>query len=495
MQSLLSRVRVLLQARYPIIYLLSHEEQRLGRGLEKLAQGERRAVFWWRSTTGLVGADGEVSPQTEDPEAAIAALQGINEPALFLLCDLHPYLDDARVRRRLRDLAQRMGGRDQAVLLITPKLVIPEELEKVITVLDVPLPNRDEVSRLLRVLCKSQNIRLSAGRFERFVKGSLGLTEAEIKRLYARILMAGGRFSEADLSQQIEEKRQAIRRSRYLEFWEAGARIESVGGLDNLKTWLGQRAMAFSDRARDFGLPAPKGLFLLGVQGCGKSLMAKAVASLWSMPLLRLDVAAVFSSRGHEEESLRETIRIAESLAPAILWIDELEKGFGQGGGGGEAFGYFLTWMQEKQKPVFVVATANEVRALPPELLRKGRFDEIFFVDLPNIHERLEILEIQLRARGRDPELFALTDLAEETDRFSGAELEQVVISALFVAFAENREIRSEDLIDVAREIIPLAVTMDDRLKDLREWARPRARPASTDRRRIDFFSDWEEVG
>jgi SpoVK/Ycf46/Vps4 family AAA+-type ATPase len=215
---------------------------------------------------------------------------------------------------------------------------------------------------------------------------------------------------------------------------------------------------------------------------------------MWKMPLLRLDVAAVFSSAGREEESLRETVRIAESLAPAVLWIDELEKGFLNQSGGGEAFGYFLTWMQEKKKPVFVVATANEVRMLPPELLRKGRFDEIFFVDLPNIHERLQILDIQLRRRGRNPALFDLTEVAEETERFSGAELEQVVVAAMFSAFGAGRELKSEDLIDTGREMIPLAVTMDDHLKDLREWARPRARPASTDRRRIDFFSDWEEV-
>jgi SpoVK/Ycf46/Vps4 family AAA+-type ATPase len=223
--------------------------------------------------------------------------------------------------------------------------------------------------------------------------------------------------------------------------------------------------------------------------------MAKAVAGLWQMPLLRLDVAAVFQSGGSQEESLRETVRVAESLAPVVLWIDEIEKGFlmgGDKGGGGQAFGYFLTWMQEKSKPVFVVATANEVRILPPELLRKGRFDEIFFVDLPNAHERLSVLEIQLRRRGRDPDRFDLTGIVEETERFSGAELEQLVVAALYAAFAASRELEQDDLLDAAREMIPLAVTMDDHLKDLREWARPRARPASMDRRRIDFFSEWE---
>ena len=224
--------------------------------------------------------------------------------------------------------------------------------------------------------------------------------------------------------------------------------------------------------------------------------MAKAVADMWRLPLLRLDVAAVFQGVGREDESLRQTVQVAERLAPVVLWIDELEKGFLSmaESGGGQAFSSFLTWMQEKTEPVFVVATANEVDALPPELLRKGRFDEIFFVDLPDVHERLQILEIHLRLRSRDPHAFDLTTIAEETERFSGAELEEVVVSGLFNAFSEDRDLSYEDLLDAARDTVPLAVTMDDRIKAIREWARPRARRASTDRRRIDFFRDWEEA-
>lgn len=495
MQDLTRRLRVMLKARYPILVLLTHEEQRVLRALEKLAGQEERPLYRWQCTRGIVGPDGKAMANTLDPAMALAAARQIRTPALFAFLDLHPFLDEPRVQRRLKDLGQEVGGRGQGVLLVGPKLVVPPEVEKMVSIIDVPLPSRDEVSRLLAVLLKSRHIRLPGPLHDRFVAGALGLTEDEIKRLFARILLEGDNFSEADLTLQIEEKRQAIRRSRFLEFWGQGEALSHVGGMDNLKAWLARRSTAFSSRARQFGLPEPKGLFLLGVQGCGKSLMAKAVAELWKMPLLRLDVAAVFQSSGRQEESLRETVRIAESLAPAVLWIDELEKGFvNDGAGAGEAFGYFLTWMQEKSAPVFVVATANEVRALPPELLRKGRFDEIFFVDLPNVHERLEILEIQLRRRGRPPGRFDLTTVAEETERFSGAELEQVIIAGMYRAFADDRDLLSEDVIDAARELIPLAVTMDDRLKDLREWARPRARPASTDRRRVDFFEEWEEV-
>ena len=224
--------------------------------------------------------------------------------------------------------------------------------------------------------------------------------------------------------------------------------------------------------------------------------MAKSVASMWKIPLLRLDVAAVFQAQGREDESLRSTIRIAERLAPVVLWIDELEKGFLSmaDSGGGQAFSTFLTWMQEKVAPVFVVATANDVKVLPPELLRKGRFDEIFFVDLPDPHERLEILEIHMAARQRDPHGYDLTQIVEETERFSGAELEQLIVSGLYTAFADERPLAFEDLLEAAQETVPLAVTMDDHIKSLREWARPRARRASTDRRRIDFFQDWDEV-
>ena len=491
MKTLLSRVALLVRSRTPIIQLVTHEEERVERALEKVAQGEGLAFYRWRSTTGLIAPDGSGIQGTLTAEAALAAIGEPKEPALFLFSDLQPHLQDPAAARRLRDHATNLVRRGQALILLDPVAGLPEGVAKDSVTLDVPLPDRSEVARLLAALVKAQGMTVPPDRIQRFVEGALGLSEREIKRLYARILLGGGGFCEADLAELVEEKRQAIRRTRFLELWDQGTHPNDVGGMDALKRWLAQRALSFTADARAYGLPEPRGLFMLGVQGCGKSLMAKAVAGMWQIPLLRLDLSAVARGSGGEEHSLRQAVRVAESLAPVVLWIDEIEKGFAMSEGTGEGLGTFLTWTQEKTRPVFVVATANEVRDLPPELLRKGRFDEIFFVDLPDVHERLEILEIHLRRRARDPDRFDLTAVSEETERFSGAELEAVVVSAMFQAFADKREVDEDDLLDVARETIPLAVTMDDRLKDLREWARPRARRASHDRRRVDFFEDW----
>lgn len=493
MKALLDRVGLLVRARYPLLYLLTHEEARVERNLRRLCESEALALWRWSSTQGMRDEEGTELTGTQDPMAALQAVQDkLKGPGLVLLVDFHHALNRPDVVRRLRDLESVLGKRGQALAVLSPILNVPDELEKDVVLLDVPLPNREEVGRLLGVLLRRKKVEIDPELYERFVKASLGLTEKEIQRAYARILLSGGTFDEERLQDLVLTKRQAIRRSQHLEMYEDVGDLSSVGGLKNLKEWLDARGKAFSEQARAFGLPEPKGVFLLGVQGCGKSLTAKAVAGHFQMPLLRMDVSALFAS-SDSEGSMRETIRIAESIAPAVLWIDELEKGFARGGGDGSSFGTFLTWLQEKTKPVFVVATANEVRALPPELLRKGRFDEIFFVDLPTAHERLSILDIHIRQRGRDPEDFDLFSAAEESEKYSGAELEQVVVEGMFNAYAEGRELNTRDLQRVLRDTVPLAVTMDDRLKELREWARPRTRPASLDRRRIDYFADFQE--
>lgn len=488
MKNFLLQIQILLRARYPVIYLVSHEEQRVLRALDKIAEVEHKKVLVWSSTVGLSSLEGEQTCLD-----ALNILEKTTEPSILILLDGQKEFKDDKVIRRCRDLSDSFPKQGHALIILSPMLVIPEELSKVISSFDVPLPDAEEGAKLLQILCQNQGIQIEEDLFQRFVQGALGLTEAEMKRMYSRISLIGSNFSEADLSLQIEEKKRTIHSSRFLEFWDTDQLNLEVGGLDALKKWLNQRELAFSPKAKAYGLPEPKGLFLLGVQGCGKSLMAKVVAKMWKMPLLRLDVASVLQSG--MEDGFRKTIQIAESLSPAILWIDELEKGFASKSESvQQGLGAFLTWMQEKQKPVFVVATANEVRELPPELLRKGRFDEIFFVDLPDPHERLEVLDIHLKQRGREPAKFDLTMVVEETERFSGAELEQVIVAAMFRSFAEKREVNSVDLLETAREIVPLAITMDDKLKDLRDWARSRARMASADRRRIDFFAEWENT-
>jgi SpoVK/Ycf46/Vps4 family AAA+-type ATPase len=323
---------------------------------------------------------------------------------------------------------------------------------------------------------------------DQLIQAALGLTLSEAENAFAKAIAHDGRLSKDDVPRVLDEKRQVIRKSGLLEYHAPDQRLGDVGGLAALKGWLQRRAGAFGEPARRFGLPEPKGLLLLGVQGCGKSLTAKAIAAQWNLPLLRLDVGRIFSGLvGSSEENLRRAIRVAESVAPVVLWIDEIEKGLAgagsavaDGGVSARVFGGLLTWLQEKTAPVFVVATANRIEGLPPELLRKGRFDEIFFIDLPAAPERREIFEIHVARRGRDPARFDLDGLAARSEGFSGAEIEQVVIAGLYEAFAEGTDLAQADLDRAIAESLPLSTTMREEIARVREWARTRTRPAST---------------
>jgi SpoVK/Ycf46/Vps4 family AAA+-type ATPase len=341
---------------------------------------------------------------------------------------------------------------------------------------------------ICRVVLKNKRavVELTQGQAEALVSAAQGLTLAEAENAFAKAIAEDNRLDGGDIRRMLEEKSQVVRKSGLLEYHAVEASLADIGGLPGLKRWLERRRNAFSDAARTFGLPEPKGLLLLGVQGCGKSLTAKAIASGWRLPLLRLDMGRIFSGLvGSSEENVRRAIRIAESLAPVILWVDEIEKGLagtsGQGDSGVSArvFGSLLTWMQEKTAPVFVVATANRIEGLPPELLRKGRFDEIFFVDLPTLADRAAIFVIQLRKRGRDPANFPIDALALQSEHFSGAEIEQAVISAMYDAFADGVELDPKHLEMALKETVPLAVTMSADIDRLREWARTRTRPAA----------------
>ncbi|MEY2668643.1 MAG: hypothetical protein RJA59_1281 [Pseudomonadota bacterium] len=489
----------LVRARYPLIYLVSWEEQRLDTILDDLARRHGKSLIGWSVTKGLRrvgGTRGGSGPEgAREPMEALAAIEKLTEPSLVVLKDFHPYLNDPAVIRGLRELAQSLKTTYTTVILLSPVLQIPTELEKELTVLDVPLPTHDELYGLLKeiaeVVVKGKRASVSLRRedADAIAKAAQGLTLSEAENAFAKAIAADSRLAKEDIGLILDEKRQVIRKSGLLEYYPTEEQFANVGGLENLKTWLARRGNAFSEPARRFGLPEPKGLLLLGVQGCGKSLTAKAIASSWKMPLLRLDMGRIFSGLvGSSEENLRRAIRVAESVAPAVLWTDEIEKGLSGSGSSGmsdggvtaRVFGAMLTWLQEKTAPVFVVATANRIDLLPPELLRKGRFDEIFFIDLPARPEREEIFRIHVARRGRKPEDYDLGKLAAAAEAFSGAEIEQVVVAALYDAFAEGKELEQRHLERAVAETFPLATTMREEIQKLREWSKTRTRPAST---------------
>jgi hypothetical protein len=486
----------LVRARYPLVYLVTSEEQRLEAIVGELARTHGKALLRWSVTKGFRRLDGAKGvPEAGDgPVEALAALEKLADPTLVLLEDFHPFLADPPVVRALRELAQALKATYSTVLLLSPTLVIPPELEKEISVLDVPLPTARDLFELLKDIVEvvRQNgraqVQLTREDAEQLINAALGLTLAEAESAFAKAIASDGRLSREDIPLVLEEKRQVIRKSGLLEYFAAEQGLAHVGGLAQLKAWLDRRGAAFSEAARRFGLPEPKGLLLLGVQGCGKSLTAKAVAGQWRLPLLRLDMGRIFSGLvGSSEENLRKAIRVAESVAPVVLWVDEIEKGLSgaqgsgtsDGGVSARVFGALLTWLQEKTAPVFVVATANRIDALPPELLRKGRFDELFFVDLPDAAERREILEIHVRRRGRDPAAYGLAALAAQAEGFSGAELEAAIVSGLYDAFAEGVELAPRHLQRAVAESLPLSVTMREDIARLRAWAATRTRPAS----------------
>jgi SpoVK/Ycf46/Vps4 family AAA+-type ATPase len=402
-----------------------------------------------------------------------------------VLRDFHRYCEDAGVCRRLRNLAASLRQAPRTLVITAPDWSIPRELEDSITLLDLPLPAAEEIRRLLSTIANASGQPLAPGVCEQLTAACHGLSEQRVRQLAARALARRGQLGEADLAEVLEEKRQAIAKSELLEYCPSEATPADIGGLEALKHWLEQRHMAFSEEAMRYGLPLPRGVLLVGPQGTGKSLTAKAIAHSWSMPLLRLDVGRLFAGLvGASEARTRDMIQRAEAMAPCVLWIDEIDKGFGgdarsDGGTSQRVLGTVLTWMAEKTSAVFVVATANGVDKLPAELLRKGRFDEIFLLDLPSAEERRAILDLQLRRRRPDHSI-PLEVLVDRTAGFSGAELEQTVIEAMHLAFAEHREFGEADLIAAASQVVPLSRTAREQLEALQIWASSgRARPAS----------------
>jgi len=489
-------IGVLIRAKYPILYLISWEERRVEKTLRDICEPLNRSLHTWSITQGMKPPVNRTSgpPKTQPLPGELEALALVHEApdfSVFLLKDFHSYMRDPRVVRLLRDLAERLKSRSQTLVIMAPTLLLPLELEKEVTVIDFGLPNQEDIEKTLdtaiAAVKDNPGIRskLKPVDRERLIKSCQGLTLDEVESVLAKSLVESRCF---DLDTIIEEKQQIVRKSGLLEYYPASSKLADVGGMELLKEWLDKRTRAFSNEARRFGIPAPKGILLIGVQGCGKSLIAKTVAAHWSLPMLRLDIGRIFGSLvGQSEENIRKAIAVSESVSPCILWADELEKGFAGMGGSGvsdsgttaRVFATFLTWMQEKTKPVFLIATANDVSALPPEMLRKGRFDEIFFVDLPDAKEREEIFKIHLEKRHRKSSDFNLLELSEQSRGFSGAEIEQVVVGALYSAFEEKREVSQKDLLCETKTTVPLSVMMREDVDELRNWAQLRTRPAS----------------
>jgi len=482
-----------LRARYALMVLSSLEEERVLESLRDLCHAKQRTCYTWDLAEGFRPLAGEGAPPTKakEPLAALKAIDAYGSEAIFVLLDFHTCWDVPQVRRKLRSVAHRIKYTRKSILITCPPSDLPAELRDEAVLLEALPPSPEQIRKVLDRLLKTPGVRVDldeTGR-ERLAAAAKGLTLSQASRVFALAIVKDGVVAEDDIDLVTQQKREIIKDSRALEFFPVNEGINDVGGLHGLKAWIAQRQRAFSPEAARYGLPPPKGIALIGIPGTGKSLSAKMIAGLWRQPLIRLDVGALFGSfMGESEERARSALRLAESIAPCILWIDEVEKAFSHGGSssndGGTAtrvFATILTWMQEKRAPCFVVATANDINALPPEFLRRGRFDEIFFLDLPNEAERRAILEVHLRKRRRNPANYQLDQLVTITDGYVGAEIEQAIIDAMFAAFDGRREFTTVDIEQACRRLVPMAVSQRENIANLRRWLEEgRAQSAST---------------
>jgi len=517
----LARLKVLLESSTPIVVIETVEEVRAVWLVRAACAALNLAVFEWTIASGLVrsGNDGgELLParpesglphtsaeqaqanskaiyNSQDPAQMLSNLQGISIEATFILKDLHRHMDQPVVVRRLRDVGQKFSENRRTIVLTSPKVEIPPELRGLVEFLDLPLPDRQRLRQIIdEVVARISHDhtvqrKIDPKGYDVIVESLRGLTEEESERSLSQALVAGYTLSPEIAKDVLASKKSLLRRSEMLQFTEASETFSNLGGLENLKEWLALRRGAWEDSARAFGLDPPRGVIILGVQGCGKSLCARAVAGQWNLPLVKFDTAAVYDKFiGETEKRIQKVFATAEGLAPCVLWIDELEKVFaGSGpdsasvdaGVSSRLLASFLTWMQDRRAPVFVAATCNNVTALPPELIRKGRFDELFFVDLPNQSERKEIFSIQLAKRKRKAADFDLDQLGASAKGFSGAEIDAAVQTALYTAYSQKNELSTRLLQNALTQTVPLSVTRSEEIERLREWATGRAVAAS----------------
>ncbi|SDO99100.1 AAA+-type ATPase, SpoVK/Ycf46/Vps4 family [Nakamurella panacisegetis] len=521
-------LRQLIMARFPLLSIGTAEESRAIREIASVV-GDRtqllpqRQVYRWTTSDGFAALGQIGNPDTRTPLAALAAANALTTPSVVVMIDLHPWLGtnnqlpDTQVVRALKDTARLFadGSVPRTLVLLSPTPRIPADLQALVTVVEFPLPNERQIRQLLddkiKLNTESRALTVDADDelLERLAKAALGLTAFEADQAFAKAMVDDSHLSARDVAIVQQEKGEIVRKSGVLELITSTVQLDDVGGLGNLKTWLTKRSGSWLDEARLYGLPAPKGVLVTGVPGCGKSLTAKAMASAWSLPLIRLDIGRIFGGLvGESEQNMRSALRTAEAVAPCVMWIDEIEKGFAAGASGtgdsgtsARVFGTFLTWMQEKTSSVFVMATANNISLLPPEFLRKGRFDEIFFIDLPTTSERRMIFSLHIGARLKaGPALgdLAVDDaltgaLADLTEGYSGAEIEQAVISACFDAFDGRRALTAEDLQRAIANTVPLSVTQAEQIAALRAWADVRAVAASAPEDRAGYRTQTVE--
>lgn len=486
-------LNLLVRAGCAAMHIASFEWERV-RGLAVgIAREHRLPVQIWSQSTGLLncdatGATAVFDESACDPLDVLRQIHAADGPGLYLLEDFQPFLRDEHhpILRWLRELARLPASPHKVVLLSTPVGGLPVDLRKEIPTIELPLPDVNDLRVVLDDAASALQVRAEAD--EALLEAARGLTVMEARLAFGKAAAELGRLNHSAVAVVAREKERIVKQSEVLEYYPSDASMSDVGGLDCLKDWLHRRSRAFGAGAREFGIEPPKGVLMLGVQGCGKSLLAKAVAATWNFPLLRFDLGKVFGGIvGQSEANIRMALQVAQALAPCVLWIDEIEKGLAgmgssdqtDGGTTARVVGSLLTWMQEKRAPVFVVATANRIDMLPPELLRKGRFDEIFFVDLPGQNVREQILRIHLTKKRRKPETFDLVACATAAVGFSGAELEQVVHEGLYEAFADGQELSTPHLQRAMARIVPLSRTLRDQIEALRRWAKVRARPAA----------------
>ena len=498
MDEIFNKIEALLKAHYPVLYLTSFEYERTKQKVRTAISDvtAHSHIYEWNCLEGLYMINKESHEEVEnmeEPEELLKYILSITDryyKDVFILEDFNNYIEEPKIKHLMRIIADKARFTNTHVIIVSASYKLPTELEKYVTVLNIPLPNRYDLDKTLQQVERDAKVSLTPEMRNRLIDAALGMTsmEADLAFCLAAVKDKLGKNSPYIVS---SEKEQIIKKSGILDYFPKNESLKDVGGMDELKEWLMKRQMAYEKKARDWGLQEPKGLLLLGVPGCGKSLTAKSIASFWNMPLLRLDIGKVYQGIvGSSEDNIRKAIMTAEAVAPCVLWIDEIEKGLSgvqssgstDGGVTSRIFSTILTWMQEKTTPVFVVATANNINLLPPELLRKGRFDEIFFVDLPNKEERKKIFSIHLEKNGQKPSEFALEDISEKSEGFNGAEIEECIKEAMFAAYIKNPKsptLQTIQIIDAIKETVPLSQTMREQISSLRKWAATRAKNAT----------------